>query len=119
MGKVVDLQLVVGCILSLLGNAAAERGTGDKAYTPVAYQLGNAPSLDGLQPWPAGPLTLSPSDHSVLTLDYGAEVGGFPFLDISSASGGAVQVLLKYSEPFNGLALPYSDGPLYADSGIN
>lgn len=49
----------------------------------------------------------------VLTLDYGAEVAGFPYFGVQSISGAKdAQVELKYSEPYHGLSLPYSDGPL-------
>ncbi|KAL4930987.1 putative alpha-L-rhamnosidase C [Aspergillus undulatus] len=54
-------------------------------------------------------ITLSPSQPNV-TLDYGAEVGGYPFLYIHSLSG-TVQIEAKYSEAKPGLDVPYADGP--------
>jgi hypothetical protein len=85
---------------------------GQTSYVPVTYYLGNAPSIDGLQPYSGGDLTLNISSP-VLALDYGTEVAGFPFVQVSSVSGPPSQIELKYSEPFDGLNVAYSDGPWY------
>lgn len=52
------------------------------------------------------------SSFPVLTLDYGAEVAGFPYINVVSVKGESAQVELKYSEPYDGLGMTYSDGPL-------
>ncbi|KAJ6030982.1 hypothetical protein N7540_001714 [Penicillium herquei] len=44
------------------------------------------------------------------TLDYGAEVAGFPTLEIANIDSPA-QIEVKYSEQLSGLAEPFSDGP--------
>lgn len=51
------------------------------------------------------------SSTPVLTLDYGAEVAGFPFFEVTSVGGSTAQIELKYSEQFQGLNLDYGDGP--------
>ena len=56
-------------------------------------------------------MTLDPS-APILTLDYGADVAGFPYFEVTSFTGSAVQVELKYSEQFPGLTLNTGDGPL-------
>jgi hypothetical protein len=45
-----------------------------------------------------------------VTLDYGHEVAGYPLFYVSSASA-EVEVEVKYSEQFNGILAPLSDGP--------
>ncbi|KAJ5725279.1 Six-hairpin glycosidase [Penicillium malachiteum] len=61
-------------------------------------------------------ITLTPSD-TLATLDYGTEVGGFPFFHVQSKSGN-VQVEAKYTEPKIGLAEPFSDGPWTFSNGL-
>ncbi|KAJ5729584.1 uncharacterized protein N7483_004092 [Penicillium malachiteum] len=68
-------------------------------YTPKAYHVGSGPSIDGLSEFNGGSIVLN-STHPVLTLDYGTEIE------------------LKYSEPFDGLQLPYGDGPWLFINGL-
>lgn len=84
-----------------------------RPYRPTAFNIRlaapEAPS--NFMEYRAGSsLSLTPSSP-VLTLDYGAEVAGFPYFTVQSITG-PTQVELKYSEPYDGLQLPYSDGPL-------
>lgn len=51
------------------------------------------------------------------TLDYTAEVGGFPFLEVSSISGPS-QIEVKYTEAFDGLNQPFADGPWTFSNGL-
>jgi hypothetical protein len=84
-------------------------------YKPVSYHIGTeSPSkpADFQQCQSASPYTLKAS-RPVLSLDYGSEVAGFPYVDISSFDGEYAQIELKYSEPYDGLSLPYGDGPWY------
>ncbi|KAJ5690437.1 hypothetical protein N7462_004829 [Penicillium macrosclerotiorum] len=60
--------------------------------------------------------TLTP-DLPYITLDYGAEVAGFPTFEITSVSA-ATQIEVKYSEQFVGLAEPFSDGPSLFVTGL-
>jgi hypothetical protein len=82
------------------------------SYTPVAFGAGTAPIIDGLQAYSGHRVTLE-SSIPVLTLDYGAEVAGFPYFEITSLAGSAAQIELKYSEQFQGLNLATGDGPWY------
>jgi hypothetical protein len=85
--------------------------------TPRSFLKNPTPSSTGLQPWTNMSLTLSPSD-SLVTLDYGTEVAGFPFFDIAALSG-IVQIEVKYTEEFSGLLQPYSDGPWTFSNGLS
>lgn len=83
------------------------------SYRPIYYSLGldTPEDTDSFKPYGAeSGLTLTTSSP-VLTLDYGAEVAGFPYVVVQTTRG-PTQVELKYSEPYDGLQLPYSDGPL-------
>ncbi|KAE8157657.1 Six-hairpin glycosidase-like protein [Aspergillus tamarii] len=62
--------------------------------------------------------TLSPRSPYA-TLDYGADVAGFPEFEVQELSG-PVQIEVKYSEQFTGLLEPFSDGPsLFVSSLAN
>ena len=52
------------------------------------------------------------------TLDYGVERVGYPFFIVSSLEGPA-QIEVKYSEPFDGLSQPWSDGPYAFAAGLS
>ncbi len=82
------------------------------AYTPVAYYVGSQPSIDGLTPYAGGAVTFNASSP-VLTLDYGHEVGGWPYIQVAVDPEVPVQVEFKYSEPFDGLNNAWGDGPWY------
>ncbi|KAJ5762188.1 Six-hairpin glycosidase [Penicillium nucicola] len=60
--------------------------------------------------------TLTPSQN-VVVLDYGTEVGGFPFFHVNSKSG-IVQVEVKYTEAKVGLDEPFADGPWTFSNGL-
>ena len=49
-------------------------------------------------------------DSPIATLDYGADVAGFPAFQVGHLSAPA-QIEVKYSEQFTGLREPFSDGP--------
>lgn len=89
----------------------------------VKYHCANATdstSTFNVQRLQLGEHPVIPSGHSrefaltsntpCATLDYGADVAGFPVFDIISLSGPA-QLEVKYSEQFSGLLEPLSDGP--------
>lgn len=62
--------------------------------------------------WPTklpSSFTLTPN-ASIATVDYGTEVAGYPFIEITSMES-PVQLEVKYSEPYNGLEHPWGDGP--------
>lgn len=79
------------------------------SYTPISYRASTGPEIDGLQEYKGESVTLD-STNPVLTLDYGTEVAGFPYIN-TEALDGPVQVELKYTEPFEGLGLSQGDGP--------
>ncbi|TVY30323.1 hypothetical protein LHYA1_G001541 [Lachnellula hyalina] len=88
------------------------------SYTPVAFGLGTAPVIDSLQPYSGTSVTLD-SSTPVLTLDYAADVAGFPYFEVTSLTGSATQIELKYSEQFNGLNLDSGDGPWLYTNGLS
>jgi hypothetical protein len=73
---------------------------------PVGVAVGSAPQVETEQ---YAPFTLD-QKTPVATLDYGGESAGYPFFEVSSLTG-AVQVEVKYTEEFEGLNQPFSDGP--------
>ncbi|KFY52885.1 hypothetical protein V496_08090 [Pseudogymnoascus sp. VKM F-4515 (FW-2607)] len=88
-----------------------------RSYTPVAYSIGTEPVINGLVKYAGGPLKLDAA-NPVVTLDYGANVAGFPFVEVSSVSASGAQIELKYSEPFGGLKEPWSNGPFLYVNGL-
>lgn len=58
------------------------------------------------------------SANDSVTLDYGLEVAGTPYLVVDSVSG-PVQIELKYSEELQGLNNPNSDGPFPFSIGLS
>jgi hypothetical protein len=83
---------------------------------PLRYsQLGEY-NLSSFDSWKNATITLSPS-NPLLTLDYGTEFGGFPFLRVCTLSGPA-QIEVKYAEEFAALSNPFSDGPWTFSNGL-
>jgi hypothetical protein len=85
--------------------------------TPRSFSQQPTSSSTELLPWNSTSLTLSPS-NPLITLDYGTEVAGFPFFNVTALSG-LVQVEVKYTEEFSGLLQPYSDGPWTFSNGLS
>ncbi|KAB8275879.1 Six-hairpin glycosidase-like protein [Aspergillus minisclerotigenes] len=75
-------------------------------FTPVGVAVGDQPELNTND---FAEFALDPQSP-LATVDYGAERAGYPFFVISSLSQ-PVQLEVKYSEEFNGLDHPFSDGP--------
>lgn len=63
------------------------------------------------------PFTLNAS-APIATLDYGQERAGYPFFSVAALSQ-PVQIEVKYSEPYSGLAEPWSDGPYTFAVGLS
>ncbi|KOC12187.1 hypothetical protein AFLA70_50g003941 [Aspergillus flavus AF70] len=78
----------------------------DDTFTPVGVAVGDQPELNTND---FAKFALDPQSP-LATVDYGAERAGYPFFVISSLSQ-PVQLEVKYSEEFNGLDHPFSDGP--------
>ncbi|KAE8334041.1 Six-hairpin glycosidase-like protein [Aspergillus sergii] len=78
----------------------------DDTFTPVGVVVGDQPELNTND---FAAFALDPQS-SLATVDYGAERAGYPFFVVSSLSQ-PVQLEVKYSEEFNGLNHPFSDGP--------
>lgn len=106
--KVVSVGLIALCGAQEATQTAVNVAS-QTSYTPVSFGLGTAPIIDGLQPY-SNEFTLT-SASPVLTLDYGADVAGFPYFDVTSFAEAGTQIELKYSEQFQGLNLAYGDGP--------
>jgi hypothetical protein len=107
--------LSVIAVLSGVSNAVPSdnsKGLNNASYTPLVFGVGTTPIINGLQPFSSSNVTLNPS-APVLTLDYGAEVAGFPYFEVTSLGGPAAQIEIKYSEQFAGLNLSTGDGPWY------
>lgn len=92
----------------IVSNASAENSNhrSDDVFIPVGVAVGAAPQVQTEQ---YAPFTLDET-NPVATLDYGGESAGYPFFEVSSPTG-AVQVEVKYTEEFDGLNQPFSDGP--------
>lgn len=58
------------------------------------------------------------ADAPILTLDFGPEIAGIPFFDVSSLSGPA-QIEVKYAESFVSLFSANSDGPWTFSNGLS
>lgn len=80
-------------------------------YVPQLYQVGTNVTSSGLQKYSNEAITLD-NNSPIVTLDYGHEVSGWPFVEISGLDE-PVQIELKYSEPYAGLSAPQGDGPWY------
>ncbi|QKX57645.1 uncharacterized protein TRUGW13939_04763 [Talaromyces rugulosus] len=113
--------LSVIAVLSGVSNAAPSdtgKGLKNASYTPVDFGVGTTPIINGLQPFSSSSnVTLNPS-APVLTLDYGAEIAGFPYFEVTSLGGSSAQIEIKYSEPFAGLNLSTGDGPWLYTNGL-
>lgn len=72
----------------------------------MGLALGSAPSLETNS---FASFTLD-EGTPLATLDYGVERAGYAFFTVTSLSQ-PVQIEVRYSEPFAGLAGPWSDGP--------
>ena len=109
------LTSIFALILVCLDVVLAKWHGSTKSYVPVAYHVGKKSPANAAGFEHCGStssFTLN-SSSPVLSLDYGAEVAGFPYVEISSLTGEFAQIELKYSEPYDGLGLPYGDGPWY------
>lgn len=110
------LSVVTAILLCAKVSIARYHGERESTgYTPVAYHLGQQSPAEptGFQHCNVHPSYTLDSSTPVLSLDYGTEVAGFPYVEISSLDGEYAQIELKYSEPYEGLGLPYGDGPWY------
>lgn len=106
----IALGLGLCCVADALPTSTVNARS-QTSYTPIAFGVGTAPIIDGLQTYSGNEVTLNPS-APILTLDYGADVAGFPYFEVTTFTGPAVQIELKYSEQFPGLSLNTGDGPL-------
>ncbi|KAJ0423195.1 hypothetical protein BJY00DRAFT_310324 [Aspergillus carlsbadensis] len=84
-------------------------------FNAQRVELGQGPTIpDG----PFAEFELTPNTPCA-TVDYSANVAGFPVFDVTSLSGPA-EIEVKYSEQFSGLLEPLSDGPsLFVSSNAN
>jgi hypothetical protein len=116
----VILGLTLGAKLSSANEVIPISGPPTRSqtlYTPNAFAVGNAPTIDGFKTYLGQKIRLDQSTP-VLTLDYGADVAGFPYFEVSSFEGTSAQVELKYSEQFPGLKSSTGDGPWYVPAHV-
>jgi hypothetical protein len=82
-----------------------------QSYLPDAYQVSSdTPAIGDLVKYGGESIALNNS-FPMVTFDYGSLVGGFPYVEIEGEPNAAVQIELKYSEPYDGLDQPQADGP--------
>lgn len=85
--------------------------------SPEKFAIGSAAQSHDLHIWTTETIKLSPNSP-ILTLDYGIEVAGFPFLDVRSLSGPA-QLEVKYAEQYPAILENMADGPLTFSNGLS
>lgn len=106
--RVSPMMQLAFLVITLAGSAGAAAAAD---YTPKLYKIESNVTNTGLGAYSAQEVTLT-STSKVVTLDYGNEVAGWPFVEVKDLDG-PVQIELKYSEPFSGLNEPQGDGPWY------
>lgn len=107
---------------AILGSALPGRAQRDKRSTssnssyflPSGLSLGTSPQV---QTSSFDLFTLSPATP-LATLEYLTYSAGYPFFEVSSVDG-PVQIEVKYSEQYDGLLQPWSDGPYPFAPGLS
>lgn len=101
--------LLVASTITILPLAACS------SFLPRALAVGSELDIDG-----AGfaPFFTLNATAPLATLDYGVERAGYPFFQITHVSQ-PLQLEVKYSEAFFGLAHPWSDGPYPFSTGLS
>ncbi|KAL7337612.1 catalytic activity: RhaA is able to hydrolyze alpha-1 [Rhodotorula toruloides] len=59
------------------------------------------------------------NEGDLFTLDYGRDVAGRPFFEVTALGSPYAQLEVKYTEAFNGLKVNYSDGPFPFSNGLS
>ncbi|OQO10883.1 hypothetical protein B0A48_04184 [Cryoendolithus antarcticus] len=113
MAPLTQLKHLLLPIFALHASAFVDYG---RVY-PSSYAIGAAPTIDADTAYSKKQITLSPASP-VLTIDYANEVAGFPFFDVASLSG-PTQIEVKYSEEYDALLVPQSDGPWTFSNGLS
>lgn len=101
-------QVVVPALAFASIGQAAILCDSPESFLPVSYALSTTPVDSGLAAYSTRRKYVLSKHSPVLTLDYGVDVAGFPYVDIVSGTG---QIELKYTEDFDGLNQIYGDGP--------
>nr|OQO16531.1 hypothetical protein B0A51_16590 [Rachicladosporium sp. CCFEE 5018] len=113
MAPLTQLKHLLLPIFALHASAFVDYG---RVY-PSSYAIGGAPTIDANTAYAKKHITLSPSSPFV-TIDYANEVAGFPFFEVAELSG-PTQIEVKYSEEYNALLEPQSDGPWTFSNGLS
>ncbi|PYH94325.1 Six-hairpin glycosidase [Aspergillus ellipticus CBS 707.79] len=100
--------------LLLTGVASAQS---DIIVLPTKYRTDTATFKDYATNGAESCFTLN-KDTPLVTLDYGTEVGGFPFFEVDTLSN-VVQIEAKYTEAESGLDAPFGDGPWTFSNGLS
>ncbi|OOQ84388.1 glycoside [Penicillium brasilianum] len=104
--------------LFLVGTLVAVANASIDNFLPLRYQLGTQPSITTKPLQTGQSVTLDFDNNPVVTLDYGHEVAGFPYFQISDVNN-PVQIEVKYTEQFDGLNHVWADGPYYFANGLS
>ncbi|KAG9774390.1 Six-hairpin glycosidase, partial [Aureobasidium melanogenum] len=107
------MQKTIVLLAGLLWQALAIPLSGLNEFYPSSIALGDTTN-DKTHPFTT--FTLD-KDTPVATLDYGYEVAGYPFFQVSSFQG-RVQVESRYTEDLGDIDLPFSDGPFSFGQGL-
>ncbi|KAG9558568.1 Six-hairpin glycosidase, partial [Aureobasidium melanogenum] len=107
------MHKTIALLAGLLWQALAIPLSGLNEFYPSSIAFGNATN-DETHPFTT--FTLD-KNTPVATLDYGYEVAGYPFFQVSSFQG-KVQVESRYTEDLGDIDLPFSDGPFSFGQGL-
>ncbi|KAJ5682304.1 glycoside hydrolase family 78 protein [Penicillium macrosclerotiorum] len=88
------------------------------SFLPRKIHSGTLPSINTKTLSKGHPITLDSDESTLVTLDYGFEVAGFPYFQVSDLDR-PLQIEIKYTEQFDGLNHVWADGPYYFSNGLS
>jgi hypothetical protein len=88
------------------------------SISPRRYHIGTVHARSELLNWTDSTIVNLTLATPVLTLDFGHEVAGFPYI-ITQSQSTTAQIEFKYAESFASLESPYSDGPWTFSNGLS
>lgn len=87
-------------------------------FLPKKFAIGSAATLSTSAFSARQPIALDFKTNPVATIDYGAEVAGYPYFDVSAING-PIQIEIKYTEQWDGLNHVWADGPYCFANGLS
>ncbi|KAH7380565.1 Six-hairpin glycosidase-like protein [Phaeosphaeria sp. MPI-PUGE-AT-0046c] len=109
-----ELMLLFGSQLGISAHAFVDYGT----IHPVKFQVGATHAKTSMLPWTNSSVITLTRTNPVVTLDFGHEVAGFPYV-INQSPGAETQLEFKYAESFVSLDSPFADGPWTFSNGLS